>query len=134
MAHLVGIEFPIQVAPGTWAESDRACDAGDSAEIRLPMRLRMESVDALHSRRMAVVHGLAVLVMDDWSFEEVPQRPETGELQDWLVRAEERPGVFRIAPERDRQSQARFRPFYMVGGVTPCRMYHDLDPAPICVW
>jgi hypothetical protein len=33
-----------------------------------------------------------------------------------------------------RKLDARFRPFYAVGEVTPYRMYHDLDAPPIPLW
>jgi hypothetical protein len=94
----------------------------------------MVPVDPQHPRRVAVVRGPAVLVMDDWVFEEIPRLPEPKDLERWLVPDEQRPGTFRIAAQGDRQLQARFRPFYSIGEVTPYRIYHDLDAPPIPVW
>jgi DUF1680 family protein len=128
-----GAPFPAEARPGTWAEIARIWAQGDSVEIRIPMALKMAPVDRQHPRRVAVVRGPVVLVMDDWVFEEIPQLPEPGGLDTWLV-PDEKPGVFRIAATDGRKLQAKFRPFYAVGEVTPYRMYHDLDAAPVPVW
>jgi hypothetical protein len=72
--------------------------------------------------------------MDDWVFEEIPQLPAPADLERWLVPDRDQPGVFGIAPHDGRQLQAKFRPFYMFGEVTPYRIYHDLDAPPIPVW
>jgi hypothetical protein len=97
------------------------------------MEPRMEPVDEQHPRRVAVVRGPAVLVMDDWVFEEIPSLPEPEDLNTWLI-PDDRPGIYRIAPQGDKKLEARFRPFYMIGEVVPYRMYHDLDMKPIPVW
>ncbi len=123
----------IDAKPGTWASVERTWASGDSVEIRIPMRLAMEAVDRQHPRRVAVVRGPVVLVMDDWVFEEIPRLPEPADLGKWLE-PDEKPGVFRISKADGRDLQARFRPFYAVGEVTPYRMYHDLDAAPVPVW
>ena len=132
-AKLGGAALPLEAKPGTWAEIVRTWASGDEVEIRIPMALRMEAIDRQHPRRVAVVRGPVVLVMDDWVFEEIPQLPGPAELDKWLV-ADEKPGIFRIAPANGRKLQAKFRPFYAVGEVTPYRMYHDLDAPPIPVW
>jgi DUF1680 family protein len=119
--------------PGTWAEITRTWQPGDAVEIRIPLTLRMEPVDRQHPRRVAVVHGPVVLVMDDWVFETIPRMPEPGNLEKELV-PETAPGVFRLTPADGTRVQARFRPFYAIGEVTPYRMYHDLDRPPIPVW
>ena len=126
-------DAPLAARPGTWAELDRTWNSGDKVEIRIPLRLRLVPVDRQHPRRVAVVRGSVVLVMDDWVFEEIPRLPEPKDMETWLV-PDERPGVFRIAPQPGRKLEARFRPFYAVGEVTPYRMYHDLDAPPIPVW
>lgn len=120
-------------ASGTWATVEREWNAGDVVEIRIPMEPRMVPVDRQHPRRVAVVRGPAVLVMDDWVFEEIPSLPEPEDLSTWLV-PDDRPGIYRIAPQGDKKLEARFRPFYMIGEVVPYRMYHDLDMEPIPVW
>jgi DUF1680 family protein len=119
--------------PGTWAEVERTWQAGDRVEIRIPLSLRMEPVDRQHPRRVAVVRGPVVLVLDDWVFEEIPRLPEPANLEKELV-PDDAPGVFRLAPRGGARIQAKFRPFYAVGEVTPYRMYHDLDSLPIPVW
>lgn len=128
-----GEAVALAARPGTWAEIDRTWRTGDEVTVRIPMKLRMVPVDPQHPRRVAVVRGPTVLVMDDWVFEEIPQLPGPPDLERWLV-PDERPGVFRIAPQPGKTLEARFRPFYMIGEVTPYRMYHDLDAAPIPVW
>jgi DUF1680 family protein len=119
--------------PGTWAEVTRTWQSGDRVEIRIPLTLRVEAVDRQHPRRIAVVHGPVVLVLDDWVFETIPRLPEPANLEKELV-ADASPGVFRLAPPGGERIQAKFRPFYAVGEVTPYRMYHDLDSLPIPVW
>jgi DUF1680 family protein len=118
---------------GSWGEITREWHDGDTVEVRLPMSLRYAPVDPQHPRRVAVVRGPVVLVMDDWVFEEIPQLPEPRDLARWLV-PDKQPGVFAIAPQKDKTPQARFRPFYLIGEVVPYRMYHDLDAAPIPIW
>ena len=132
-ARLNGAPLAVAAAPGTWAVISRTWAPGDVVEIRIPLLLRMEPVDRWHPRRVAVVRGPVVLVMDDWVFEDIPRLPEPGEVEQWLV-PDEAPGVFRIAPPDGKVIQARFRPFYAVGEVTPYRMYHDLDSLPIPAW
>jgi uncharacterized protein len=119
--------------PGTWAEVTRDWRRGDQVEMRIPLTLRMEPVDRQHPRRVAVVRGPVVLVMDDWVFETIPRLPEPANLEKELV-ADNSSGVFRLAPADGAKIQAKFRPFYAVGEVTPYRMYHDLDSLPIPVW
>ncbi|SPE42235.1 conserved hypothetical protein [Candidatus Sulfopaludibacter sp. SbA3] len=119
--------------PGAWAEINRTWRAGDQVEICIPLTLRMERVDKQHPRRVAVVRGPVVLVLDDWVFETIPRLPEPGNLEKELV-ADNSPGVFRLAPPGGAKIQAKFRPFYSIGEVTPYRMYHDLDSLPIPVW
>jgi DUF1680 family protein len=119
--------------PGTWANVNRTWQDGDRVEIRIPLALRMEPVDRQHPRRVAFVRGPVVLVMDDWVFEIIPRLPEPANLEKELV-PDNASGVFRLAPPDGHRIQAKFRPFYAVGEVTPYRMYHDLDSLPIPVW
>lgn len=128
-----GTAVDVAAKPGGWAELDRTWNNDDEVTIQIPLKLRMVPVDPQHPRRVAVVRGPVVLVMDDWVFEEIPQLPEPAQLESWLV-PDTQPGVFRIAPQRGKQLEARFRPFYTIGEVTPYRMYHDLDAPPIPVW
>jgi uncharacterized protein len=133
-ARVNGRDAAIAAQPGTWGELKRTWQPGDEVEVRIPLKLRMVPIDPQHPRRVAVMRGPVVLVMDDWVFEEIPRLPEPADLDHWLVPDEKQPGVFRIAPRDGPALQARFRPFYAIGEVTPYRMYHDLDAAPIPVW
>jgi DUF1680 family protein len=119
--------------PGTWAEVTRTWRSGDRVDVRIPLTLRMEPVDRQHPRRVALVRGPVVMVLDDWVFETIPRLPEPTNLDKELL-ADDSPGVFRLAPRDGSRIQAKFRPFYAVGEVTPYRMYHDLDSLPIPVW
>lgn len=132
-AKVNGQEVVASAAPGSWGEIDRTWQPGDQVEIRIPMKLRLVPVDPQHPRRVALVRGPAVLVMDDWVFEEIPQLPSPGDLERVIV-PDERPGVYRFAPQAGKKIEARFRPFYTIGEVTPYRMYHDLDAPPVPVW
>ena len=132
-ARVNGVTAPLDAAPGTWAVLDRTWVPGDEVEIRIPMKLRLLPVDRQHPRRVAVVRGPVVLVMDDWVFEDIPRLPEPEDVETWLV-PDDRPGVFRIVPSDGTEVDARFRPFYAIGEVVPYRMYHDLDSLPIPVW
>jgi len=127
---------PVEVAatPGTWAAVDREWASGDVVGIRIPLTIRLIPVDPQHPRRVAVVRGPVVLVMDDWVFEEIPQLPGPEHLAEWLI-PDDKPGVYRFAPRPGKKPiEARFRPFYSIGEVVPYRIYHDLDAAPIPVW
>lgn len=119
--------------PGTWAEVARTWNSGDRVEVRIPLTLRMEAVDRQHPRRVAFVHGPAVLVYDDWAMEVLPRFPEPDSLDQGLVPGEQ-PGTFRVAQPGGTKLVARLRPFYAVGEAAPYRMYHDLDALPIAVW
>jgi hypothetical protein len=123
----------VRCVPGTWAELNRTWNADDTVEIRIPQPLRAQAVDRQHPRRVAIVRGAVVLVMDDWVFETIPQIPDPKNIDTWLI-PDERPGVFRLSLPGGSKPDARFRPFYAIGEVTPYRMYHDLDAPPIPVW
>jgi DUF1680 family protein len=133
-AKINGLVAAVDTNPGTWAEITRTWAPGDKVEIRIPLHLRMVPVDREHPRRVAVVRGPVVLVMDDWVFEDIPRLPEPADVETWLVPDEQQSGLFRIVPPSGKAIQARFRPFYAVGEVTPYRIYHDLDSLPIPVW
>jgi hypothetical protein len=124
----------VEAKPGTWAAITRTWAPGDEVEIRIPLHLRMVPVDREHPRRVAVVRGPVVLVLDDWVFEDIPRLPEPADVERWLVPDAQQAGTFRIVPPDGKVIQAKFRPFYAVGEVTPYRMYHDLDSLPIPVW
>ncbi len=128
-----GTAVPLEARPGTWAEINRTWASGDVVAVTIPLTLRMAPIDRQHPRRVAVVRGPVVLVMDDWVFEDIPQLPGPENINEWLV-PDGHPGVFKLAPIQGKTFEARFRPFYAVGEVTPYRIYHDLDAPPIPVW
>jgi DUF1680 family protein len=129
-----GATAAVEARPGTWAAITRPWAPGDEVEIRIPLHLRMVPVDREHARRVAVVRGPVVLVEDDWVFEDIPRLPEPADVEKWLVPDAQQAGTFCIVPPDGKVIQAKFRPFYAVGEVTPYRMYHDLDSPPIPVW
>lgn len=133
-AKVNGAPAAVDAKPGTWAAIARTWAPGDEVEIRIPLHLRMVPVDRDHPRRVAVVRGPVVLVLDDWVFEDIPRLPEPADVEKWLVPDAQQAGTFRILPPDGKVIQAKFRPFYAVGEVTPYRMYHDLDSLPIPVW
>jgi hypothetical protein len=102
-------------------------------EIRIPLTLRMEAIDRKHPRRVAISHGPAVLVYDEWAIEAIPRFPEPGELDKGLVPGEQ-PGTFRVVQADGTKLVARLRPFYSVGEDAAYLMYHDLDSLPIPAW
>jgi len=132
-ARINGRDSAVTAKPGSWAVIDREWSSGDEVDVHIPLKLRMVPIDPQHPRRVAVMRGPVVLVMDDWVFEEIPQLPDPAALDGWLV-PDQQPGVYRIAEQNGKKLQAKFRPFYAIGEVTPYRMYHDLDAAPIPVW
>jgi Uncharacterized protein conserved in bacteria len=123
----------VRCEPGTWAAVDRTWQPADTMEIRIPQPLRAQSIDRQHPRRVAIVRGPVVLVMDDWVFETIPQLPDPKNIEKWLL-PDQRAGVYRLKLPDGTRPGARFRPFYSIGEVTPYRMYHDLDAPPIPVW
>jgi hypothetical protein len=128
-----GAAVNVACRPGTWAEVARTWSTGDQVEFRVPLVLRMEAIDRQHPRRVAFVHGPAVLVYDDWAMETIPRFPEAGELHKGLGPGEQA-GTFRVLQPDGTKLIARLRPFYAVGEAAPYRMYHDLDSLPIPVW
>ena len=94
----------------------------------------MEPVDRWHPRRVAILRGPVVLVLDynyhDPAFE-LPKSSE--ELSNWLV-ADDRPSLFRVKRPDGRAVRLKFRPFYEVGEDFPYLMYFDLDTKAYALW
>jgi uncharacterized protein len=145
-----GSDVPLDARPGSWATVRRAWSSGDRVEIRIPLTLRMEPVDAQHPHRVAVVRGPAVFVLEgayhDPGFA-LPTRDE--ELERWLVPEEgslprgvwstglseaDYPTSLRVAPPDGRSVRLRFRPFYEIGENYPYFMYFDRDALPRRLW
>jgi uncharacterized protein len=140
----------IDAAPGTWATVRRTWSSGDRVEVRIPLTLRMEPVDAAHPDRVAVMRGPVVLVLEgayhDPNFR-LPMRDE--ELEHWLVpeagslprgiwsvgmSEREYPTIFRVEPPDKSRVRLRFRPFYEIGEAYPYFMYFDRKTLPRRLW
>ncbi|HKF50670.1 MAG TPA: beta-L-arabinofuranosidase domain-containing protein [Candidatus Acidoferrales bacterium] len=125
----------ISCTPGEWATIDRSWNSGDRVEMRIPLRLRMQAVEAAYPKRVAVVRGPVVLIQDGMMHEpifELPSDPE--ELNSQLAADKEGPSVFKLVPPDKTDVQAKFRPFYSINGDYYYRMYFDLDKLPMVLW
>jgi DUF1680 family protein len=151
-ARLNGVELPLDARPGEWASVSRTWTSGDRLEIRIPLTLRMESVDRQHPDRVAIVRGPTVLALEgayhDPRFR-LPSRDE--ELQTWLVPEEGTlpRGVWSVGPEVEGGTYAtsfrvqpsdgsavrlRFRPFYELAENYPYFMYFDRGAPAVRLW
>jgi hypothetical protein len=145
-----GRDAGVTARPGSWAAIERTWSGGDRIEVRIPLTLRMEPVDAQHPDRVAVVRGPVVLVLEgayhDPAFA-LPSRDE--ELERWLTPEEgslprgvwstglperDYPTSFRVTPPDGRSVRLRFRPFYEVGESYPYFMYFDRTAHPWRLW
>jgi hypothetical protein len=108
--------------------------AGDRVEIRIPLVMRMETVDREHPNRVAVVRGPVVLVLDgDWHDPHFRLPEHDDALSQWLV-ADTAPGVFRLQPPDGSRVMPKFRPFYDLVEDYPYVMYFDRDKWPYRLW
>jgi DUF1680 family protein len=151
-ARVNGGEATVESAPGGWASVSRTWTSGDRLEIRIPLALRMEPVDAQHPDRVAIVRGPTVLVLEgayhDPNFR-LPSRDD--ELHDWLVpeegtlprgvwsvgsetEAQKFATSFRVQPPDGRAVRLRFRPFYEVAENYPYFMYFDRGSPAFRLW
>jgi DUF1680 family protein len=151
-ARLNGVEVAIDGRPGEWASVSRTWTPGDRLEIRIPLTLRMESVDTAHPDRVAIVRGPTVLVLEgayhDPNFR-LPSRDE--DLEGWLVPEEGTlpRGVWSVGPETEGREYAtsfrvrpsdgssvrlRFRPFYEIAENYPYFMYFDRERPAFRLW
>jgi hypothetical protein len=133
-AKVNGAAVDVKCVPGSWATIERTWSSGDSVEIRIPLRMRMEAVDRQHPDRVAIVRGPAVLVLDSDHHESELRLPkEDEELAKWLV-PDNPPSVFRIQPPGAGRIGSKFRPFYAAGENYPYQMYFDRDALPYSLW
>ncbi|NDJ13110.1 MAG: hypothetical protein EBY17_18260 [Acidobacteriia bacterium] len=129
-----GVEANVPAKPGTWATVERTWASGDTVEIRIPLRLRMEPVDRQHPDRVAVVRGPVVMALDyDYHDPNLMLPATDGELAKWLV-AENEPAVFRIARPDGRPIRLKFRPYYQMAHGFPYLMYFDRQSKPYALW
>ena len=135
-----------------WAGIRRTWTSGDVIEVKIPLTLRMEPVDAQHPDRVAVVRGPVVLVLEgayhDPNFR-LPMKnedlatwlvPETGSTLAngiWSTGLPIEPDpvtIFRVALPDKSPVRLRFRPFYEVGENYPYFMYFDRQLLPWKLW
>lgn len=145
-----GAPAGVDAVPGRWATIARTWTSGDRIDIRIPLTMRMEAVDARHPNRVAVVRGPVVLVLEgayhDPAFR-LPARdedlvtwlvPEAGSLPRgvWAVGMTEPPypTIFRVEPPGRAPARLRFRPFYETAENYPYFMYFDRDALPWRLW
>lgn len=133
---LNGTPLRVDTTPGTWATVERSWEPDDRVEIRIPLHLRYQAVDAQHPQRVAIVRGPVVMVQDANANEIIYGLPDREEdLARWLVPEEEQgPAVFRHVPPDGSYVDSRFRPFYAVGESSYYRMYSDLDERPVSLF
>lgn len=129
-----GAPAQVTCTPGTWASINRLWANGDKVELRIPLKLRWQAVDAQHPKRVAAVRGPVVLVQEGNVHEPVFKLPDNDDdLNKQLVPSRE-PGVFKFMPPDGANVQALFRPFYAIGPELYYRMYFDLDKLPVVLW
>ncbi|MHB8054692.1 MAG: beta-L-arabinofuranosidase domain-containing protein [Candidatus Aminicenantales bacterium] len=120
--------------PGTWAVLDRTWNSGDKVEIRLPLRFRLQPVDAWHPTRVALVRGPVVFVQEGNTHEPIYRFPENEDALNAQLVPENGPVNFRFVPPDKTRVQALVRPFYDLTENYPYRMYVDLKDVPFELW
>jgi DUF1680 family protein len=121
----------VPCTPGTWAVVKRSWQSGDRVDIRIPVRFRTQPVDEYHPRRVAVMRGPAVMVLESDYHESAFRLPGSDDdLSTWLV-PEDTPGVFRVEIPGGGRVVSKFMPFYAVKEGYPYKMYFDADVLPI---
>lgn len=129
-----GADAGAECKPGEWAVISRTWNSGDKIEVRIPLRLRMQAVDAQHPQRVAIVRGPVVLVQDFNYHDPDFQLPNNDDdLNKWLV-ADGSPAVFRMERPDGRPVRLKFRPFYDLAEDFPYVMYFDVKAWPYALW
>jgi len=129
-----GTAAQVTATPGTWASINRLWNDGDKVELRIPLKMRYQPVDAQHPKRVAIVRGPVVLVQEGNVHEPIFKLPDNDEdLNKQLVPARE-PGSFKFVPPDGANVQALFHPFYSIIEALYYRMYFDLDKLPVVLW
>lgn len=143
-AKVNGAPQDMEAEPGTWASIERAWASGDTVEITIPLRFRIQPVDLQHPTRVAVLRGPVVYVLDAGRHEPVPQLPD--DLDAWLTpagspvspsteRMETEKALFRMPPFQDRRGPrnltALWRPFYSTVENWRYRIYFEKEDLPM---
>ncbi len=129
-----GTQADITCSPGTWAAVTRQWNSGDRLEIRIPLRFRMQPVDAQHPNWVAIVRGPVVYVLDAFAHSQNFRLPETdADLNKWMV-ADTPQGVFHVEFPGGGRVGSKLFPFYAMGEVAPYKMYFDAKSLPFKIW
>ncbi|WP_432102093.1 beta-L-arabinofuranosidase domain-containing protein [Streptomyces sp. bgisy091] len=113
--------------PATWWTVDRTWRAGDTLELTLPMRPRLEAVDPEHPRRTAVLHGPVLLAQGGLGSGRWPQFTHEGQLAERLVPGAD-PLTFESLDTTPQDGgQPAFKPFWAFEEGEPYRLYFDRD-------
>jgi DUF1680 family protein len=132
-----GTPANVKCEPGNWATLNRTWANGDRVEARIPLRFRLEPIDAQHPTRVAIVRGPVVYVIDAGPHEPMPPIPAEAELEKWLT-PDRTPGFYHMQPYNvsggPRTLTALARPYYAVGRAWRYRMYFENKDLPIVLW
>jgi DUF1680 family protein len=138
----------VECKPGSWATIERTWKSGDKVEIRIPLPLRMQPVDAQHPDRVAVVRGPVALVLEVAYDDPFKFPKDDEELNAWAkpdngvgptsARGKRSltpiPGAFALKPPDGTKINSLLRPFYTVDENYPYRMYFDRNATPVVYW
>jgi hypothetical protein len=126
-----GETIPVACTPGTWASLTRTWRDGDRVDVRIPLHLRTQAVDAQHPGRVAIVRGPIVLVLESDYHESAFRLPERDDdLEKWLVPDKEA-GAFRVEVPEGGRVRSRVVPYYSVVENFSYKMYFDRRDLPI---
>ncbi len=129
-----GAPADVSCSAGTWAAIARTWNPGDRIEIRIPLRFRMQHVDAQHPNWVAIVRGPVVYVLDAFAHAQNFRLPDTdADLNKWLV-ADTPQGVFHVEFPSGGRVGSKLFPFYAMGEVAPYKMYFDAKSLPFRIW
>ncbi len=129
-----GVPADAKCQPGAWAVLERNWKSGDTVEIRIPLTLRMQAVDAQHPNRVAVVRGPVVLALEAAYHDAAFRLPDANdELAKWLT-AEDSGETFKVQPPDGSNIRSKFRPFYTMVENYPYKIFFDRDKLPLGFW
>ena len=120
----------IKCKPGTWASMNRIWNPGDRVEIRIPLRLRMQAIDRVHTDVVAIVRGPVAMVLESDYHEPLFRLPDNDEdLNRWII-PDSVPGVFRVELPGGARVRSKVRPFYDIVESYNYKMYFDRKALP----
>ncbi|HEY4611976.1 MAG TPA: beta-L-arabinofuranosidase domain-containing protein [Bacteroidota bacterium] len=122
----------VTCAPGTWATMKRAWNSGDTVELRIPLPLRMQPIDRVHTDVVAIVRGPAVMALEADYHEPNFRLPSNDDdLNQWIV-PDTAPGTFLVKlPGGDKERvRSKVRPYYDMVESFCYKMYFDCTKLP----